>query len=96
MISIPQEFQPYLWSVPTAKLDSKKHQRYIIHQLLQYGDLSAFSWLKKVYGLDELREVFLQHPTMIYTKKSFAFVAKYMLDIDDTQIQKDKYVRSFR
>ena len=96
MISIPQEFQPYLWSAPIAKLDIKKHERYIIHQLLQYCDLSAFSWLKKIYGMDELREVFLQHPTMMYTKQSLAFVTKYVLEIDNIKIQKERYVKSFR
>jgi hypothetical protein len=89
---IPLSFRAFLWSVDISKLDLHKHRRYIIHQLLSYGDLDAFAWLKKNYSLPTVQEVFINSPEKVYTERSFSFVTKMLLRLHQQDVAKEKYV----
>jgi len=91
-ITVPESFQPFLWSVDVKKIDINAQKRYIIHQLLHYGDIDAFHWLEDTYSLSTLQDVFVHHPEKMYTEKSFAFVQKFLLHLNGEKIEKERYV----
>ncbi len=90
--SLPTSFKTYLWSADFSKLDLQKHRRYIIHQLLNYGDLDAFVWLKQTYSLPTLKEIFVHSPEKIYTDRSFSFVSNFLLNMNQQNLAREKYV----
>jgi len=91
---VPRKFQPYLWSVNIKNLDQEKDKAYIIHQLLHYGDLNAFKWLKKTYTLKQVKELFVKYPKKMYSARSFHFVSQYLLHFSDQSIDSKKYVQN--
>lgn len=89
---IPLSFRTFLWSADLSKLDLHRHRRYIIHQLLNYGGLDAFVWLKKTYSLPTLQEIFVSSPEKVYTERSFSFVTNILLRLKQQDLAKEKYV----
>ena len=47
---LPLSFKQYFWDVKFKSLDVKKNQRFILERLLEYGNLSAYKWLKKNFS----------------------------------------------
>jgi len=74
-------------------LDTEKHKEYIIHQVLQFGDISDFVWVKNLYSRDEIAEVFISKPRSTYSRDSFAFIKNYLLKIPQ-KLDERNYVRS--
>lgn len=92
-----QSLQAIFWSSDLQKLDIKKHQKYIIHQILQYGDIKDYYWLKQQYTLEEIQRIFIEQPEPIYTLKSFNFTKNYLLNLENQKLDQQKYVsNSFR
>lgn len=60
--SLPNLAKPLFWSYNVEKLDLQKHQRRIITQIINYGDLSLWRWLIKIYGLKGLKETLTSIP----------------------------------
>ena len=85
MNKFPQSLQSIFWSADLQKLDLKKHKKYIIHQILQYGDIKDYLWLKKQYLLKDIKDIFIKQPESIYTYKSFNFTKKYLLGLENVQ-----------
>lgn len=56
-MDFPQAVRKYFWDTDTSRLDAKKHQRYIIGRILEYGDLEAAQWLLQAYSQEEIQEV---------------------------------------
>lgn len=69
------------WSADIDHLNIEKHKKYIIHQALQYGELSDLKWLKSIYSEDELKTVFVEQPRKTYQAKTFHFVKNFILHI---------------
>jgi hypothetical protein len=90
--TIPLSFKPLLWSADFSQLDLQKNRKYIIHQLLNYGDLDAFAWLKRTYSLPALQATFIHSPQKMYTDRSFFFVTKFLLNINQQSLSKIQYV----
>ena len=88
---IPPDKKHLFWSVNSDDLDKEKHKKYIIHQVLQFGDLDDYRWLKTIYSEDEIKTVFVDQPRKTYLAKSFHFVKDYLLQINTT-INPDDYV----
>ena len=92
MITIHKSLQGILWSVPVDDLDLDKHDSYIIHQVLMYGDFDHIKWLFDVYPKDRVIDVFLNKPEKVYTKPALNYVNKFILGLDHQALQEDKYV----
>lgn len=90
MSLLPASLQGVLWSADINTLDLQKNRIYIIHQILSYGTLEQIHWLIKTYSKKTIREVFLQQPMKIYTKKTFNF-SKIILDIPDSEALNNQY-----
>jgi len=55
--SLPPFLQPALWSFKVKDLDFKRDKRYIITQILNYGNKRDVSWLLSHYSEKEIKEV---------------------------------------
>ena len=47
----------YFWDVNVETLDIKRHKRYIITRLLNYGTLADWRWLMHTYGKKHIAEI---------------------------------------
>lgn len=92
MGKIPKWLQPTLWSVRVDQLDIQKDKVYIINQVLAYGGIRELKWLFKNYSLQTIKEVFLHHPIKTYRAPTFNFVKEILLDLEDVNLIKQKYV----
>ncbi len=91
---IPKSLQPILWSVDTAKLDLKRDEVYIIHQVLAFGRSGDLKWLFSAYPKEKIRQVFLEHPEKNYIPASLNFVANFLLGLDGSMLDESKYVQN--
>jgi len=67
-------FSPHLfWDVNKANLDREKDKKYIIHQVLEYGLISDWHLLKKVYDLRTIVKVAKSFREL--DKKTLSFIA---------------------
>ena len=89
---IPASFQGILWSANVKNLDLEKDKVYIIHQILEYGDLNEIAWLFRVYSKKTIREVFQKMPMKVYSRPGFNFIKNIILGLRKKQISPDKYV----
>jgi len=61
------------WDVDYKSLDLKKDADFIIRRVLEQGDLSDFSVIKKFYGLKMIKKVAKSLKKSSFDKKSFYF-----------------------
>lgn len=94
MKKIPDNLQSILWSVPLGKLDFAKHQSYIIHQVLMFGNFDQIRWLFKTYPKSQVVDTFLRQPQKIYTKEALNYISKFILDLSGVRLPVDKYVNA--
>lgn len=57
MLSIPKNLKHLFWSHDLDLLNLEKHKRYIITNVLNYGNLDNWRWLFSQYGKDSVMEV---------------------------------------
>jgi len=81
-----------LWSANLKTLDITKHKKYIIHQVLQFGDLEAIRWLFSVYGKKTIRQLFVSEAEKVYTPRSLHYISKYVLGINPETLDHKLYV----
>lgn len=93
LTNIPRSTQKLFWSCDPNSLDTQKNKEYIVHQVLQFGDLSDFFWLKKIYSEDDIRQIFIDKPRSTYNPQTFNFVKNFLLRISEPLSTK-KYVGS--
>lgn len=81
-----------LWSADLNALDLAKHKKYIIHQVLQFGDLQAIAWLFSVYGKTVVKNLFVAQAEKVYTPRSFNYITKYVLGLVPDSLNQKLYV----
>ena len=94
-MTIPKTLQAVLWSKSTSKLDTKLDKDYIIHQVLSSGTWEHVKWLFKVYGYNEVKKIFINHPAKSYTKKSFNLFNNIVLEVQSGSLDEKKYVKTY-
>jgi hypothetical protein len=75
--------QGVFWSRKRDDLDEDRDKRYIIHQVLMYGNLDDVRQLKRKYSLPVLEEVFLDHPMKVYTPQAFSFAYRVFFRLNE-------------
>lgn len=55
--SLPDSFKPLMWSYRFDKIDPAKNPKTVITQVLNYGDLDHWRWIKKFYGTQKIKQV---------------------------------------
>ena len=54
------DFSPHLfWDVDLEQFDFEKHKSHLIQKVLEYGLINDWNLLKKVYGLETIKDVSL-------------------------------------
>lgn len=89
---VPENLQGILWSASVKSLDLERDKNYIIHQVLAYGTLEQIRWLFGIYGREQIRRVFLEHPQNIYTSSGLYFI-QVILGLEDIPLKKSHYVK---
>lgn len=46
---VPERYYYLFWDTDPAKIDLKKHSRYIIERVLEMGGLDALGWVQRAY-----------------------------------------------
>lgn len=90
---IPASLQAILWSKDIENIDSFEDNTYIIHQTLAYGDIDEIKWLFTVYLKDEIKNIFISHPSKIYTRPIYFFIKDFILNIEE-DINENDYVKN--
>jgi len=78
--NFPQPVRACLWSYDTTALDTERHKRLIIRNVLNYGTEDAVTWLKQTYSIEELREAVRTSLTSAWSPKSLNYWS-IMLDV---------------
>lgn len=85
--------QSQVWSKNIGKLDKSVDKTYIINQTLMYGSLSDITRLKEDYGEDEIKKIFVENPTQIYSKSAFNLIKNFILRIG-ADLDSGRYIKS--
>lgn len=85
--------QATVWSKSVDKLDKVQDKEYIVNQVLMYGNLEEIKDLKESYGTDEIRKIFIEKPSQIYTKPAFNLIKNFILKID-ANLDSGRYIKS--
>jgi len=94
MSKIPKNLQGKLWSRKIDELNLQKDKNYIIHQILQYGNLQDIKWLFKVYSAEQIKNEFIKQPRKGYSKPGFNFIKNFILKLTEKSIDENKYLRN--
>lgn len=54
---LPPSFKPLFWSYDFESLDLHKNKKTIILNIINYGNLTHWSWLKDCYGKTAIAEM---------------------------------------
>lgn len=56
-MELPVFFKPILWSFDFDRLSVEKNKKTIIINSINYGNLTHWRWISKIYGKEEVRKV---------------------------------------
>ena len=54
---VPERFRSLFWDTSLGNIQIKRHARYIIERVLEFGDLDALEWLQRVYPTQMIIDV---------------------------------------
>lgn len=54
---IPRYLKPYFWDSDFASINARRHSKYVIERVLEYGDDRAIRWLRKHYTPAQIGKV---------------------------------------
>ncbi len=46
---VPSQFRAFFWDVDIGRIKVKKHSKYIIERILEYGNMDSIYWLQQVF-----------------------------------------------
>ena len=74
---LPSGVKALFWDVDPRTLDLRRHARFIIRRVLDYGDAAVVNWLRRNYSEDDVRSVVAQPrglapKTLAYWNRHFA------------------------
>lgn len=57
LASVPERLRSLFWDTDIRNVHLKRHARYIIERMLEFGSLDAINWLQRVYTLQKIIDV---------------------------------------
>jgi hypothetical protein len=91
---VPPSVQALFWSAPHVPHTVENDAPEIIHKVLAYGDLEDIRWLKRTYDPDTLRRIFVDQPLAVYTPSALHFAATVVLHVEESVLDRNRYVKS--
>jgi len=79
------------WDIDKSKLDTTIHARFIIEQVVSYGDLKDWHTIKSFYGLKKIKEEAIQIRSL--DKKTLNFLS-LILDTPTNNFRCYKQIQS--
>jgi hypothetical protein len=70
---LPPAVRTVLWSYDVNKIDTKRDERLIIRQILNFGTLEAVRWMRAHYTEEIIREAFTSSAESEWSKKSLCY-----------------------
>lgn len=55
--SVPERLRSLFWDTDIRNVHLKRHARYIIERMLEFGSLDAVNWLQRVYTVKNILDV---------------------------------------
>ena len=92
MSKFPQELNVLFWDTNPENLDYKKHKKYIVERILEYGDLSADRWLNSIYSEKDIVEI-VKTSKRISLKTANFYTVKYNLKKEDIECFKNPFTQ---
>lgn len=66
------DLSPHLfWDVDKSKLDFEKSSTFLVERVLEYGLMKDWKLIKKIYGLEKIKEITLQSRSLDDVTLSF-------------------------
>ncbi len=62
IVSLPDFFKPIMWSYDFSKIDLNKDKKWIIVNVINYGDLRHWKWIMEHCGRKTIQEVLADVP----------------------------------
>ena len=69
--AVPERFRSLFWDTSLENIDARKHARYIMEKVLDFGDLDAFNWLTDVYPGWRIKETLLLSRNLSARSRNF-------------------------
>ncbi len=82
---LPECVRRLLWDVRVETVDIKRHSRFIIRRVLDFGDPAAVKWLRKTYPDDTIKQVVAEKRGLALKTLAF-WTAYYHLDQDKQHV----------
>lgn len=54
---VPERFRSLFWDTSLGNIQIRRHARYIIERVLEFGDMDALEWLQRVYPTQTIIDV---------------------------------------
>jgi hypothetical protein len=71
MDSLPLSFKQLFWDIDFSSLDKEKNKNFVIERVLEFGDISHFEELKRIYSIDEIKEVLRNSKNISFKSANF-------------------------
>lgn len=69
--ALPDSVSRLLWDVRKETVDPKRHGKFLIRRVLDFGDVAAVNWLRRTFSEEAIRQVVtegrgLSHKTLAF------------------------------
>lgn len=75
-VKIPGKFKIFFWDVDFNKLDLKKHRKFVLERLLNYGTFDTFNWIFSTFNDEEVKDLINEKGVHSLSRNSFLFWGK--------------------
>lgn len=88
MVNLPKNLRPLFWDINTKGFDPKKHPRYTIERILEFGDEEAVRWLFTRFPKEKIRETIGKSRQLSERSKKFwkLFLESTRMDANQNRI----------
>jgi hypothetical protein len=88
-ITIDDFSQHLFWDVDLEGFDFEKHDRFFAQRVIEYGKMEDWNLLKKLFGLERIKELALQFRTLDAVSLSY-LAAIFKIDKSEFRCYKHK------
>ncbi len=72
---LPEAFRSLLWSSDFGSLDVQAHKDMIVRQIINYGTLAHWRWLRDTYGEKDMQDTIAHAPSGAFRPRARALAS---------------------